>query len=115
AACGFGAFAEVGLEPPEVVYVLARPQQHEPGALRAVILCASGVTHALEQAASALVVADVGRRHRTPVHDRVSECHEPRVQRVQLTIEVLPTAPEPGRGIGHLSQRTERLSCPADT
>src|SRR4029079_2949445 len=31
AARGIGTFAEVGLEPPEVVDVLARPQQHERG------------------------------------------------------------------------------------
>jgi IS605 OrfB family transposase len=108
-------FAEVGLEPPEVVDMLARPQQHQRGACGSVVACADGVTHAHEQAASTLVVAEVGRRHRAPVHDRVSERDEPRVQRVQLAIEVLPTALEPGRGIGHLAERGERLPRPTDT
>jgi hypothetical protein len=55
----------VGLEPPEVVDVLARPQQQERGARRTVVARAGGVAYALEQAASALVVglplADIDR------------------------------------------------------
>src|SRR5207244_5571596 len=77
-ACGVGAFAQVRLEAPEVVEMLARPEQHERGIDRCLVAITGSFPHAREKTPASLGVADVRRRHRPPVHERVTEGHVPR-------------------------------------
>ena len=79
-----GPLAEVRLEAPEVVEMLARPEQHQRGLDRLLVAPRGGVADAREQAAASLGVADVRRRHRPVVHERVAERDVPRLERVEL-------------------------------
>src|SRR5439155_18786170 len=88
-ACVGCALAEVRFEPPEVVEMLARPEQHECGPDRCLVAAAGGVADAREQTAAALGVADVRRWHRTAVHECVPERDVPRLKSMDLAVEVL--------------------------
>src|SRR5438132_3188467 len=83
-ACGACAFAEVRLEMPEIVEMLARPEQLKCGVDCRLVAAAGGVAHAREQTAAALGVADVRRRHRAVVHERVPERDVPRLECMDL-------------------------------
>src|SRR6266511_3496246 len=61
--CGVGALAEVCLQAPEVVEMLARPEQDERGIHRRFVVSTRGVADAPEKLAAALGVADVRGRH----------------------------------------------------
>src|SRR5207249_1318803 len=54
------------------------------------------------------------RRHGTVVHERVPECDVPRLQGVELPVEVLGAALESRRAVHHARERRERLRCPVD-
>ncbi len=69
--CGAGALGEVCLEAPEIVEMLARPEQDERGGDRRLVAAARGIADAREQAAAALGVADVRRRSRRRLRRRI--------------------------------------------
>ena len=94
--------------------MLARPQQDERCVDRRLVAAAGGVPHAGDKTTAALRVADVRRRHGTVVHERVPECDVPRLQGVELPVEVLGAALESRRAVHHARERRERLRCPAD-
>src|SRR5438132_10405034 len=105
--------AEVRLEVPEVVEMLARPQKEERRADGRLVAAASGIPDAREEAAAAVGVADVRRRDRALVHERVAERDVPGLQRVQLAVEVLAAALEPRAAVRHASELGERLRRPS--
>src|SRR5439155_9366411 len=98
-----------------VVERLARPEQDECGVDRCLVATAGCVAHAREQPAAPLVVPDVRRRYGTVVHERVPERDVPRLERMNLAVEVLAAALESQVAVHHPSERSERLRCPADT
>src|SRR5204862_341583 len=108
-ACGVRALAEVRLQTPEVVEMLARPEQNERGLHSFLVATASGLAHAREKAAAALGVSDMGRRHAAAVHERVPECDVPRLESVELAVEILAAALESRLAVGHAPERGERL------
>jgi hypothetical protein len=104
----------VRLETPEVVEMLACPEQDERGADRRLVAAAGGITHAGEKTPAAFGVADVWRRHGAAVYERVPECDIPRLEGMELAVEVLAAARESCLAVGHAPERRERLRCPAD-
>ena len=94
--------------------MLARPEQDERGVDRRLVAAARGVAHAREEPAAALGVADVRRRHRAVVDERVPERDVPRLERMELAVEVRAAALESRVAVRHPSERRERLRCAAD-
>src|ERR1700694_3785441 len=102
------------LELPEVVEMLACPEQDECSFDRCLVAATGGVAHARDQTAAPLSIADVRRRRGAAVHECVAECDVPRLESMELAIEVLAAALESGLAVCHLSERGERLRRPAD-
>src|SRR5205823_430106 len=96
-----GAPAEVRLEPPQVVEMLARPEEDESGAQLRLVTGGGGFAHAGEQTSPAFRIADVRPRDCRAVDERVAERHVPRAQRLNLAVEVLAASLEPRVAIGH--------------
>jgi len=76
---------EVRFEAPEVVQMLARPEQHGRGMDRCLVSTARGVAHACKQAATTVCVANVRWRNGAVVHERVPERDVPRLERMERT------------------------------
>ena len=81
--------------------MLVRPEQDERSLDRGLVAAAGGLAHALEKTAAALGVADVLRRNGAGVHERVPECDIPRLERMQLAVEVLAAALESSLAVRH--------------
>src|SRR5258707_15142724 len=94
--------------------MLARPQQYERSVDRCLVAAEGSLADALEQPAAAVGVADVRRWHRAGVHERVPERDVPRLERVELTVEVPSAALESGVAIRHPAEHLERMRSAAD-
>jgi hypothetical protein len=99
--------AEVRLETPQVVEVLARPQQNEGRPPLRVVTAGYRVAHALEQAPPTFHVPDVRRRNRAAVDEGFTEGDVPRTQCVHLPVEVLAACPQAVAAFGHAAERRE--------
>ncbi len=97
------------LETPEIVDVLARPEQVQRGENCRLVAAARGLAYAREQTAEAVGVANVRRRDGVIVHECVPERDVPRLERVDLGVEVLAAAREPQVVVGHARKRFEGL------
>src|SRR6266540_4271200 len=107
--CGVGALAEVCLQAPEIVEMLARPEQDERGIHRCFVVAARGVADAPEKLAAALGVADVWGRHLASVDERVSERDVPGLEGLELATEVAGAALEPVIAVRHTCECRKRL------
>src|SRR5437870_10850396 len=94
--------------------MLACPEQYERSFDRRLVAAAGGVAHAGEETPATLGVADVRRWHAAAIHERVPECDVPRLESVELAVEVLPAVLESCPAVRHAPERRERLRCPAD-
>src|SRR4051794_27499126 len=103
-SCGV-QLAEAPLETPEVLEMLARPQQRERRVDRCLVATAGSFTHTRQKPAAALGVADVRRRHRAVVHERVPQCDVPGLERMELAVEVLTASLESRAAISHSCER----------
>src|SRR5256885_6036703 len=95
--------------------MLAGPEQDERGCHRRPVAAASRVAYTGEEAASSLGVADVWWRYRALTYECVTERDVPRVQRVQLAVEVLAAVLKSCVAVHHLRESGERERCSADT
>src|SRR5439155_13558803 len=97
-----------------VVEILARPQQYERGLDGLLVASGGRLAHTGEQAAPALRVAHVRLRRRATVYERVPERDVPRMERLELAVEVPAALLEPRRPADQAREPRERLRGPAD-
>src|SRR5437899_3427254 len=88
--------------------MLACPEEHERSLDRCLVATAGRFADAGEQTRTTLGVAQVGRRHRAAVHEGVAERDVPRLEGMELAVEVLAAALE-SCAVCRARQRCERL------
>src|SRR4051794_40849504 len=93
--------------------MLARPQDGEGRADGRFVASTGGIAKARHQAAGALDVADVRWGHRATVHERIAQSDVPRLQRMELTIEMAAAMPQLAVAVGHAPQGRERVAASA--
>src|SRR5690348_8601018 len=103
------------LEAPQVLEVLARPEQPERCVHCRLVAAARGVAYAGEEPAAALGVAEVWWRHLASLDERGSERGVPRLQGLEFAVEVAGTALEMRVRVRHAPECAERLRCAANT
>src|SRR5437588_3512969 len=101
--------AKVRFEPPQVVQVLACPEQNERRTQLRLVTAGDGLAHAREEAAPALSVGNVRPRDRRAVDEGVAERDVPGAERIDLAVEVLAAALELRVAVGHPGECRERL------
>src|SRR5436190_13178013 len=94
--------------------MLARPEKDKRSLDGCLVASPGGVTHAGKETAFALRVTDVCRRHWAAVHEGVPERDVPRLESIELVLEVLATALKSCLAVRHAPERGQRLRRPAD-
>ena len=92
------------LEPPEVLEVLARPEQPKRCTHRRLVAATRSVAHAGEKPATALGVPDVRSRRLASLDERGSERRVPRFQGLELAVEVAGAALDGRVRVRHASE-----------
>src|SRR5438552_10104474 len=95
-----GGLDQIGSQLPEVVEMLARPQQAEGGADHGIVPGRDNLAHASHDLCSLVIIARTWRRDLLPLDERVGEADVPVAQRIDVSAEGRRTLLEAGSARG---------------